>query len=50
VLAPSDLAGLLAGAKGREAAAIVGHLAGAGLGPVVTPRDDVAILALRATG
>jgi serine phosphatase RsbU (regulator of sigma subunit) len=48
VLAPDDLAGLLAGAAGREAAAIVGHLAGAGLGPVTAPRDDVAILALRA--
>jgi PAS domain S-box-containing protein len=48
VLEPSELAGLLADAAGREAAAIVGHLAGAGLGPVTAPRDDVAILALRA--
>jgi PAS domain-containing protein len=42
-----DLAALLAGAAGRDASGVVEHLVEAALGDVPSPRDDVAVLALR---
>ncbi len=45
-----DLAAAAAASAGRPAAGIVQQLVDAALGPVPLPRDDVAVLALRALG
>jgi serine phosphatase RsbU (regulator of sigma subunit) len=51
VLEPEDLHGALAGAPGDSAQRIVEHLAALAMGKEGTPpRDDIAVLALRARG
>jgi PAS domain S-box-containing protein len=48
VWSPAELARAATAAAGRSAAEVVDHLVEAALGGLPTPRDDVAVLALRA--
>jgi PAS domain S-box-containing protein len=48
VWSPAELAASAGGATGRPAAEVVEHLVSAALGGLAAPRDDVAVLALRA--
>jgi PAS domain S-box-containing protein len=48
VWAPDELVATAAQAAGRRAGEVVDHLLDVAIGPVAAPRDDVAVLALRA--
>jgi serine phosphatase RsbU (regulator of sigma subunit) len=48
VWGPEELAQVLGGAAGRDAQGVVDHAVGAALGVQPEPRDDIAVMALRA--
>jgi serine phosphatase RsbU (regulator of sigma subunit)/PAS domain-containing protein len=50
VWTPEDLLAALRGAAGKPVRGVVDHLVAAAIGEIAAPRDDVAVLAVRATG